>query len=101
MRQEEIRVRKFFKGADRLSTRENGLRLREKVNEVLREGEDVILDFEGIELVTQSFIDEVIGVIVREKGLEFLKRRIKIKNANSFVKETVKFVIAYSVKKAA
>ena len=95
-----INVKSFFNGTDMLSTRESGAILRDKIREYLKKDSQVILDFKGINMITQSFADEIVGVFIREKGLDFVKNRIKIKNANDLVKVVIKFVISYSKKAA-
>ena len=91
----EIKVIEIF-NQEMLGSRESGLILRQKIEEELLKNDTVIIDFTGIELTTQGFIDEVIGVLVREKGLEFVKRHIKIKNASEFIKLIIKFVLSYT-----
>ena len=95
-----VNVKSFFNGSDMLSTRESGAILRDSIKEYLKKGSPVILDFEGINMITQSFADEIVGIFIRENGLDFVRNRIKIKNANNLVKVVIKFVISYSKKAA-
>lgn len=94
-----IKVIEIF-NQEMLGSRESGLILRQKIEEELLKNDIVIIDFTGIELTTQGFIDEVIGVFIRERGLEFVKKHIKIKNTSEFVKLIIQFVISYSKKAA-
>jgi len=96
----ELKVKEFFNGLENISTREKGLSLRKNLEQLLRTEKIVVLDFDGINLITQSFADEVIGVLIRKKGLSFVKSHIKIKNASDFVKSVFQFVISYSKKTA-
>ena len=99
MSMKTIKVRELLRQGN-LATRENGLILRKEIEEALKTFDSVFVDFDGINLVTQSFIDEVFGVLVREKGLSFIRNHIKIKDASDFVKSMIKFVISYSQKAA-
>ena len=95
-----INVKSFFNGVDMLSTRESGAILRDEIRKHIENNIPVILDFEGINMITQSFADEIVGIFIREYGVNFAKSRIKIKNANELVKTIIKFVISYSKKVA-
>ncbi len=96
----ELKIKEIFNGLDNISTREKGLILRKNLEQLLKTEKTVVLDFEGINLITQSFADEVIGVLIRKKGLNFVKSHVKIKNASDFIKSVFKFVISYSKKAA-
>ncbi|NOZ80276.1 MAG: STAS-like domain-containing protein [DPANN group archaeon] len=60
----------------------------------LSEQEEVILDFEGIEGATQSFIHALISDIIRKKGPETLDR-IVFKNCNGTVQKIISTVTEY------
>lgn len=68
-----------------------------RINEIipaLEKGEEVILDFEGVEAVTQSFIHALISSIIREYGSSVLDQ-IKFKNCNDTVKKIINIVVDY------
>ncbi len=46
-----------------LVTRESAAILRKQIESAIRAESEVILDFEGIEAVTPSFVDEILGMI--------------------------------------
>lgn len=46
-----------------LVTRESAAILRQQIESAIRTESEVILDFEGIEAVTPSFVDEIMGMI--------------------------------------
>jgi hypothetical protein len=89
-----------FPDFDSLTLRESGLRVRMEIEKILEENKDaiIILDFNGLELITQGFGDEIIGVLIRRKGLDFVKEKIKIVNACNFVRGTLNWVVSYSKK---
>jgi hypothetical protein len=92
-----IKINKIFKNLDFLSSREKALELRILILKTLQSESSIVLDFEGFDLVTQAFADELIGVLVRDNGLNFVKNNIPVK-ASSSIKEMFNFVIGYSVK---
>lgn len=80
-----------------IGSREAGEIIRNKMDVLLNQGiESITLDFSGIEEITQSFGDEIIGIYVRAFGINFVKSRIKLNNANQSIKDTLNFVASYS-----
>lgn len=53
-------------------------------NALNEEKKKVILDFEGINVVSSSFADELIGKIVAERGLMYFVNCFEIKNLSPF-----------------
>jgi hypothetical protein len=102
-----IKLKDMFPGIDSLTDRFAGFEVRKKMQELLGVQPDdsliendnvVVIDFEGIELITQGFGDEIVGVFTRLYGVDFVKRHIKVVNANGFVRGTLNWVISYSKK---
>lgn len=92
-----------FPDFDSLVLRESGLRVRLEIEKIL-EGEEnaiIILDFQGLELITQGFADEIVGVLIRRRGVDFVKERIKPINMNNFIRGTLNWVASYSKKMVA
>ncbi|HLC77264.1 MAG TPA: STAS-like domain-containing protein [archaeon] len=54
----------------------------------------VILDFQGVDSATQSFIHALISDIIRKNGTDILERLI-FKNCNSTVKKIISIVVDY------
>jgi len=95
-----IKLKELFPGLDSLTARETGVIVRKMMEEILEKNVKIILDFEGIELITQGFGDEIIGVFVRKNGVDFVKNKIKVINANDFIRGTLNWVVSYSKKMA-
>jgi len=98
-----IKVKELFpeiSDIDSLVSRESGLEVRLKIEDELKKNTDavIVLDFQGIELITQGFGDEIIGVLIRRQGLDFVKEKIKVINANGFIRGTLNWVASYSKK---
>ncbi len=91
-----VRIIDFTNGEASLASRLTGAHIRNYVEQLLEEGVTVVLDFSGVDLITQSFGDELLGVLVRQRSYSEIKGKVKIKNANSLVKEIIKFVLSYS-----
>ncbi|GLI54470.1 STAS-like domain-containing protein [Thermodesulfovibrio yellowstonii] len=83
---------------DFAGSRFTGEEVRNIMKEAFDKGESVILDFQGIEGITQSFGDEIVGIFTRIHGVEFVKNNIKLENANEKVKSILNWVIKYSKK---
>lgn len=77
-------------------SRQAGEKVREEVCKAIEEGYKVVIDFEGINLITQGFGDEVIGILVRAFGVDFVKENISLTNANENIKLILNAVVSYS-----
>jgi len=96
-----IKLKELFPDCSSLTLRETGFEVREIMNEILSKyNRKVVLDFDGIEIITQGFGDEIVGVFVRKSGLDFVKNKIKVVNANNFIRGTLNWVVSYSKKMA-
>lgn len=71
-----------------LGTRILGEIVSEEVNFLNRE--EVILDFKGVDMVTSSFADEVIGKNAKLMGFDDFKEKVKIENATDNIKAVIK-----------
>lgn len=66
-----------------LCTRISGRKAYSIINEILDSTTDVIVfDFDGIDLITNSFADETFGRIAAERGMDNLRSHTTFKNIN-------------------
>lgn len=65
-----------------------------KIVPALDRNEEIILNFEGIEGATQSFIHALISDIIRKYGVEVLDK-ISFKNCNETVRKIIGIVVDY------
>ena len=65
-----------------------------KIIPALDKKEEVVLDFEGVNGATQSFIHALISDIIRKKGIKILDR-IFFKNCSDTIKKIIEIVIEY------
>jgi len=107
MQEVVIRLKDLFPELDSLTGRDTGFEVRQKMQDLLGVLPDdsliendivVVLDFEGIEIITQGFGDEIVGVLTRLYGVDFIKRHFKLINATEFIRGTLNWVISYSKK---
>ena len=67
---------------------------KEQIIPALENNQEVILDFENIDSVTQSFIHALISDLIRLYGIEVLDR-ISFKSCNETVKKIINLVVDY------
>lgn len=65
-----------------------------KIIPLIKKNKDVILNFEKIDSVTQSFIHALISELIREFGGEVLDK-ISFKNCNKNVQKIINIVVEY------
>ena len=75
-----------------MGMRQSALPLRNSVEAALHRGDEVTIDFTGVE-ATQSFVDELVGVLVGKLGPSILDR-IAFKGCSQAVKGVISFVVA-------
>lgn len=66
--------------------------LREEIDVLLAHTNELVLDFTGMKSATQSFIDELVGVLVLKHGPDVVKRLI-FKSCSDDIKAILKFVV--------
>ena len=70
-----MKVLKLINYGDSLGTRSLGARIRTDLKQLLDSGEKVVLDFSGVDIVTNSFADECIAKLLLEMSLDELKSK--------------------------
>ena len=70
-------------------TREMGARLREKLLPLVKGEERVVLDFTGVNVVSNSFADECIAKLLLEIPLQELKKRTTFRGLNPMAAKSV------------
>jgi len=107
MQEVTIKFKELFPGINSLTLRTTGFEVRRQIQDLIGMLPDdsliendivVVLDFEGIEIITQGFGDEIVGVFTRLYGVDFIKRHFKLINATEFIRGTLNWVISYSKK---
>lgn len=81
-----------FKFADYgaiLVTRNLGAHVREKLLETLSKADKVVLDFDGVEMVGNSFADECLGKLLLVFSLEELQRNTTFRGLDGISRKSV------------
>ena len=91
-----INIKNEANGLECIGSRAPGEIIREKIKKEIDAGGKVTLDFGGVELITQSFADEMIGILVRAFGIEYIRKKLLLVNENEDIRNTLNFVIFYS-----
>lgn len=101
-----INIKQIFSdelnGISFVGSRLIGEKIREEMD--LKFGQNIdriTLDFLGIDEISQSFGDEIIGIYIRAFGTTFVRDKIALNNANQSIIDTLNFVVSYSKKKVA
>jgi len=93
-----IKLNEIFPGIAFLGARASGEIVREKMEKAFDNGNTVVIDFDGIEDITQGFGDEIVGIFTRAYGKEFVKKNIKVINYSEEIKVVLNWVVNYSSK---
>lgn len=81
-----------FKFADYgtdFGTRDMGQKLRQKLLTLINAGEKVVLDFTGVNVVSNSFADECIAKLLLEMPLDDLKQHTTFRGLNPLAERSV------------
>jgi hypothetical protein len=79
-----IQMREFIP----LNSHQSGIKIKKLM---LEERDELIaLDFEGVNIFTDSFIQQLTIILAQEIGFESLKKRVKFRNLNDFLLKMVK-----------
>lgn len=76
-----------------LGSRFRARELREELGNLLTHADEVVLDFTGMKSTTQSFIDELVGVLVLQHGPDIVQRLV-FKGCADDIKEILNFVVS-------
>ena len=75
-----------------IGMRSTAMPLRKMIEVALADGDEVSIDFSGIE-VTQSFVDELLGAVILRNGAEIMSR-VVLKGCSTDTRGIVRFVAA-------
>ena len=79
----------FREYGENLGTRPLGQRVRERLLPLIEQNECVVLDFTGVNVVSNSFADECIAKLLIEMPLAELKKRTTFRGLNPVASECV------------
>ena len=76
---------KFIEYGTDFGTRDMGQKLRQKLSALISAGDKVVLDFTGVNVVSNSFADECIAKLLLEMPLSELKRHTTFRGLNKVI----------------
>lgn len=79
----------FIEYGTDFGTRDMGQKLREKLLPLIYSNDKVVLDFTGVNVVSNSFADECIAKLLLEMPLDELKRHITFRGLNPLAERSV------------
>ena len=80
---------KFIEYGTDFDTRDMGRKLREKLLALINSNDKVVLDFTGVNVVSNSFADECIAKLLLEMPLSELKLRTTFRGLNPLAERSV------------
>lgn len=85
-----LKISEFGKS---VGTRNLAKEIRKQLESAAKNGEKVIIDFTDVDIISNAFADELIGVFIRHNGVDKLKAICKFKGTNTEVKAVLTQVI--------
>ena len=85
---------KFRDFGENLGTRILGGKVREQLIPLLNEYDKVVLDFEGVDVVSNSFADECLAKLLLTMPIDELKHKTTFVSVNDFARKNI--AIAFS-----
>lgn len=64
------------------------------IEPALKKGQSLVIDFQGVEAATQSFIHALISQVIRDHGVDVLTK-IAFKDCNETVQQIIEIVVDY------
>ena len=80
---------RFREYGEHLGTRQLGEKVREQLWPLIQSGEKVRLDFEGVDVVSNSFADECIAKLLLTMPLYELKQHTTFTGLNDFARKNI------------
>jgi hypothetical protein len=77
-----------------VSSRTKAAQLRDDVVRAANDRQPVQLNFSGVRTISESFADELFGVLVADRGDEWFREHVKVKNVGAFPRKTILEAIA-------
>lgn len=84
-----MNIFKFNQFGTNLGTRMLGADVRERLLPLLSDDEKVVLDFEGVDVVSNSFADECLAKLLLTMSLDELKQCTTFRGLNDFARKNI------------
>lgn len=96
-----MKIFRFVDYGEHLGTRQLGEKVRERLLPLIQEGEKVCLDFDGVDVVSNSFADECIAKLLMLMSLDELKQHTTFHGLNDFARKNIALAIKRRIQAAA
>ena len=81
----------FMKEYQPLNSHQVGIKIKDEIINLINTTEHIIiLDFENVDICTDSFSQQITTILSKEITFEKFKNRIKFRNLNNFLQELIK-----------
>ena len=80
---------KFKEIGENLGTRQLGAKVREQLLPLISANDKVVFDFEGVNVVSNSFADECLAKLLFSMSFEELKQRTTFVSVNDFARKNI------------
>ena len=91
--EEEIVYSVKERAARDVRTRGGGVRVRQQIENLLQGAETVTIDFDGVQVISSSFADEVFGRLFVSLGPRTFTKRVILTNVNEDIDGLIDFAI--------
>lgn len=85
----------FRNYGEHLGTRQLGRQAREQLLPLIQGGEKVVLDFEGVDVVSNSFADECLAKLLLTMSLDEMKQRTTFVGLNDFARKNIALALKH------
>ena len=86
---ENTKTIRFSEIGSSLGTRDLAAKLREDVLLDIDENDKIIFDFEGVNVITNSFANEYFGKMIERISVEKFRNKFAFINANDFIQRVL------------
>lgn len=80
---------RFREVGENLGTRQLGVRVRTQLLPLIEKYDKVVLDFDGVNVVSNSFADECLAKLLLTMSLDELKQRTTFVGVNDFARKNI------------
>ena len=72
-----------------IGTRDLGAKLRVSIQQEIEKNDKVYLDFQGVDVVTNSFANECFGKLREDISTEIFRNKVAFINTNDFIQRVI------------
>jgi len=84
-----LRIFVGHEGGSDVSGRALGRQIRLRLVNALADSDRVVLDFSGVQCASESFLDELVAVLVAKRGKPWFKERVAVVNAAEHIRHDI------------